>query len=320
MVVPSHDRPVRLRWLLNALEEQTLARDRFEVIVGHDSAGPETDALLTSHPLARDGTLRAVRLEPGTAPPGRNRNAAWRAARAPLIAFTDDDCRPPKEWLEQLLTAVRANPGAIVQGRTDPDPEDLITLEHAPAHTTHTQRIRPPTPWAECCNIAYPREVLESLSGFDEVVLTGEDTDLAWRARERGVEVVAAPDALTWHAVVETSLLRRAKGIRRWHWLPLTVRRHPELRRHYTWRIFWRSSHVCIPFAALGLLALRRRPLLGLLLIAPWLIEQTWDEQYLKSPRGTIRFATELPGRAVVDATEFATLAYGSARHRALLI
>ena len=29
VVVPSHDRPLRLRWLLNALEEQTLDRSRW---------------------------------------------------------------------------------------------------------------------------------------------------------------------------------------------------------------------------------------------------------------------------------------------------
>ncbi|MDX6659127.1 MAG: hypothetical protein QOH62_3920, partial [Solirubrobacteraceae bacterium] len=37
VVVPSHDRPLRLRWLLNALDEQTLAREQWEVIVAHDS-------------------------------------------------------------------------------------------------------------------------------------------------------------------------------------------------------------------------------------------------------------------------------------------
>ncbi len=51
VVVASHDRPYRLRWLLNALEEQTLDRDRWEVIVAHDSRGPETEALLREHPL-----------------------------------------------------------------------------------------------------------------------------------------------------------------------------------------------------------------------------------------------------------------------------
>src|SRR5213593_4083172 len=53
VVVPSHERPLRLRWLLNALEEQTLAREQWEVIVAHDS-GPETQELLREHPLAAD--------------------------------------------------------------------------------------------------------------------------------------------------------------------------------------------------------------------------------------------------------------------------
>ena len=35
VVVPSHGRPLRLRWLLNALEEQTYA-EPWEVVVVHD--------------------------------------------------------------------------------------------------------------------------------------------------------------------------------------------------------------------------------------------------------------------------------------------
>ena len=101
VAVASHDRPLRLRWLLNALEEQTLAD--FEVIVAHDS-GPETEELLRTHPLASDGRLRHLSFRPGPGP-AEKRNAAWMAARAPLIAFTDDDCRPPADWLERLAAA-----------------------------------------------------------------------------------------------------------------------------------------------------------------------------------------------------------------------
>src|ERR687884_502693 len=91
VVVPSHERALRLRWLLNALEEQTFDRDRFEVVVIHDSRD-STEQLLQEHPLARAGVLRHRRLEPGTGTPARQRNVGWQTARAPLIAFTDDDC------------------------------------------------------------------------------------------------------------------------------------------------------------------------------------------------------------------------------------
>src|SRR3954471_11085588 len=86
VVVPSHERPLRLRWLLNALEEQTLARERWEAIVVHDCRGDETARLLAEHPLALAGVLRAKRLEPGTGSPSRQRNVGWRMAAAPLIA------------------------------------------------------------------------------------------------------------------------------------------------------------------------------------------------------------------------------------------
>src|SRR6266446_4189885 len=122
VVVPSHDRPVRLRWLLNARGEQTLERDRFEVVVVHDSGG-ETSELLRTHELALDGTLRGIEVD--TPDATRKRNTGWRAARSPHVAFTDDDCRPPAEWVDRALAAARRHPGGVVQGMTMPDPDEI---------------------------------------------------------------------------------------------------------------------------------------------------------------------------------------------------
>src|SRR5947199_1588195 len=236
VVVPSHDRPVRLRWLLNALTEQTLQRERFELIVAHDS-GAETKELLQSHPIQP----REIALPPCGAAP--KRNAGWRAAKAPLVAFTDDDCRPPAEWLERALAAGRRHPGAIVQGATMPDPDE-IGLEAAAPHT-HTQRIVPPSHAAQTCNIVYPREVLERLGGFVEDLESGDDTDLAARAqRELGVPYVGAREVLTWHAVVPMSFRGRLRGTRRWRDVPAAVRRNPELREHMPMWFFWKRTHV----------------------------------------------------------------------------
>ncbi len=310
VVVASHDRPVRLRWLLNALEEQTLAAERWEVAVAHDSRGAETDELLRSHPLARAGRLRHARLPAGSAPPGRNRNAALRLARAPIVAFTDDDCRPPPEWLGRALAAAQAHPGAIVQGTTRPDPDEETMLR---APLRQTQSISPPRPWAQACNILYPRELLERVGGFDEDVLVGEDTDLAMRAQALGSPFVAAPDVLTYHAVDAPPLPRRLADTWRWRDLPALVKRHPAMRRKFPLGVFWTWGHAALPLAVAGLVAAHRTRPWAAALALPWVAVAL--PNYGRSSRGRVRAFSELPLVAALHGAEMATLACGSARH-----
>jgi GT2 family glycosyltransferase len=315
VAIPSHERPTRLRWLLNALEEQTLDRDRFEVVVAHDSSD-ETAELLRTHPLTEAGVLREIRFETRQ-PPAALRNAAWRAARAPLVAFTDDDCRPSAEWLEQLVAAASAHPGAIVQGATRPDPDEIVLVAHSPHARTLT--VDPPVPWAQTANILYPREVLERLDGFDERFpdAAGEDTDLAQRGIEAGVAYVGEPGAVTFHAVHPGSLLKLLRSVWRWQAVPYVVKRHPGLREGMPLGVFWKPRHAKLALALLGLaLATRRRWLA--VLVLPWAVEAL--PSYGSGPRGRARALSELPARAVIDVVEMAALARGSAKHRTLLL
>jgi glycosyltransferase involved in cell wall biosynthesis len=316
VVVPSHGRPIRLRWLLNALEDQTLPREDWEIVVAHDS-GDDTEALLATHPLATDGTLRHLRFAPGTGPAAK-RNAGWRAARAPLVVFTDDDCRPPEEWLEQALVAGTEHPHAIVQGTTRPDPDEADLLRRAPH--ARTQHIDPPTPWGQTCNIAYPRELLERLGGFDEsfVEAAGEDTDLAQRALASGAEWVAATDVVTYHAVEALPLPVRLRGVWRWRYQAALVKRHPVLREPMPLGIFWKRSHALFALALVGAPLARRHPLVALALAVPWAREAL--PSYGDSPRGRLRAVSELPGRAALDAVEMTAVARGAVAERTLLL
>ena len=316
VVAATHRRPVRLRWLLNALEEQTIPRDRFEVLIGHDPSDPETAEVLTRHPLREDGTLIPVAAEPGARRPSRLRNLAWRRARAPLVAFTDDDCRPAEDWLERLVDASRRMPGAILQGTTLPDP-----LEWAEqlAPWPHTQHIEPPEPWAQTCNMLYPRSLLERIGGFDESYPgpAGEDTDLALRGQRAGAAFEAVPEALTYHGVHGASLLRRIRTTWRWRAVPAVPSRYPEIRRHYALGLFWRREHVWLVLAMAGLILARRRPA-AVLLAVPWSLVSA--KPYGPSLRGRVRSALELPGRFAIDVAEVVALAWGSAEHRTLVL
>lgn len=317
VVIPAHRRPMRLRWLLNALEEQTLAQSRFEAIVAHDSDDVEVERVARTHPLAAAGVLRSVACPPTIA--AVKRNAGWRAARAPLIAFTDDDCRPPEDWLERVLSAARTHPGAVVQGRTTSDPDERDVELAAPWVTT--QRVEPPHRAGQTCNIVYPRELLERVGGFDErrPLTTGEDSDLLRRAIKSGAAHVGAPEVLTYHAVEARTLLGRIRLAGRWGDLPELVRRHPEFRRQQPLRIFWKPSHprMLLAAAGVGVAAVRREPWWALLAV-PW-VRLRWP-RHGRRPRGVIRSLSELPGRAAIDAAEIAVLARGSIRHRTLFL
>ena len=312
VVVASHARALRLRWLLNALEDQTLQRGRWELVVVHDNAGEETESLLSSHPLRDVGTLRHHRLPVGTGTPARQRNHGWRDARAPLVAFTDDDCRPDSRWLAELLDVAASSPGAIVQGTTRPDPHEQAILV---APRTRTLHVDPPAWHAPTCNILYPRAVLERVGGFDQAFpgAAGEDTDLAERAQATGAELVAASGAIVFHAVEAFSLPAMARMTWKWRDLPLVVKRHPHLRSGTHRRIFWKHSHSKLLLGLGGLaIATAWRP--AALLCAPYLRHALFVHG--RRPRALARGVAELPSRTAIDLVEIAALTSGSVRHR----
>jgi glycosyltransferase involved in cell wall biosynthesis len=282
----------------------------------HDSRGDETTQLLDQHPLAKAGVLRHRRLEPGTGSPSRQRNVGWRMAAAPLVAFTDDDCRPEPDWLAELLRVAEGNPGAIVQARIRPDPYE-IDLRRA----THvrTLEVDPPGPFAQTAGILYPRAVLERSAGFDEALPTaaGEDTDLALRARGAGTGYVGAPDAVVNHSVEAYSLRGMLRLSWKWRHLPFVIKRHREIRDLYPLGLFWRPGHLWLAVAAVALpFAPRRRPAAALAVpYAVDLLRRRGD-----NPRSVARAATEAPGKAAVDAVELAALAWGSVRHRTVFL
>lgn len=315
VAVATRDRPLRLRWLLNALAEQTIDGNEFEVLVAHDSRLIEIERLLATHPLASRGQLRALRFPAGTMLAGAKRNAAWQSTNAPLVLFTDDDCRPAPDWVAQALAAARASPEAVLQGVTAPDPDERATLLGAP--WVHTVSVDPPTVWGETCNIGYPRGLLEALGGFDEGRRVAEDSDLAIRARVRGAPVIAVPQMRVYHAVEERPLSHAVRSAARWADMAWLAKRHPEVRREMWGRIWWAPEHAALAAALAGVaLAPRRRAASAL--VIPWLALSLRHRGY--GPRGIARSISELPGRAAIDAAGLLALARGSLRYRTLLL
>jgi len=308
-VVSTFNRPQRLSGLLRALREQTLAGEQFEVVVVDDGSSAATAQVLAGERAAGILQLRTLRHERNRGP-AAGRNSGWRVARAPLVAFIDDDCRPSGSWLAAALAAAERHPGAIVQGRTLPDPDELP----APMLISRTVRIERLSGSYETCNIVYPRELLERLGGFDEGFApwgAGEDTELAWRALRAGARAVFAPDALVHHAVTRLGYLGTLRDAPRWGESARLFSLAPEARQILRLRLFWNTWHYLLVRSLLAMAAPAwlRRTLLGAHLRA-------LARRAARAGAGP----WAVPYLLLYDALEVAGMLRGAARHRTPLL
>ena len=124
VVVPTYRRPELLRRCLRALLQQSIGPGTYEIIVVDDGRQDAVRELV--HELASPDAPALRYLRPHGRGPAGARNLGWRAARAPLVAFTDDDTIAHPQWLEHGEAALRAHPewsalaGRVIVRRGEP--------------------------------------------------------------------------------------------------------------------------------------------------------------------------------------------------------
>src|SRR5690242_10633781 len=107
VVVPTFARADLLTRCLQALMRQTLAPDAYEIVVADDGASAQIEQLVQTLAAHAASGLRVQYLAvSGNHGPAAARNCGWRAARAEVIAFTDDDTIPAPNWLANGLDAM----------------------------------------------------------------------------------------------------------------------------------------------------------------------------------------------------------------------
>jgi glycosyltransferase involved in cell wall biosynthesis len=228
VAICTKDRPDQLVRCLNSLLK--LQSDRFEIVVIDNAPTDDrTQALIATLP-----TVRYVRESKA----GLNfaRNRALEVANTELLAFLDDDVVVDRLWFDGLITAWVENPDAAAwTGLVLPyelETEAQILFESRGGFGRGFEKIRygqilPQNPLYPCgagifgagCNMAFRREILLKLGGFDEALDTGAplpgggDLDIFYRTIRSNNVLVYEPQYLVYH-----QHRREIEKLRRQYW------------------------------------------------------------------------------------------------------
>jgi len=167
--------------------------------------------------VARDLAFDRILVLPGASIPVC-RNAAVDAASGDAFAFLDGDCLPAADWLEVAAPHLAAPLPTLLGFPVRPPPSGNWIQRAWHAHWQHKNNAaqnRALAPFDRDAfrlittrNMLFNRALLQVVPRFDEALITGEDTDFAFRATEAGAHVLALPTLVVVHLGEPATLLQ----------------------------------------------------------------------------------------------------------------
>ena len=230
IIVPTYESPGLLS-TLQGLQNQTAPSHTMEILV----VGQQTGDWITHFPNVR---YVHVTDRPTAA---RNRNQGAACARGKWLCFTDSDCVPEPDWVQQLIDAIAAYDAQAFYGH--------VTI---PADTTYWGRCDHLLVFDPCIgryphvvkraatlNFCIERDLFFEMGGFDEAFpfAAGEDLDFNYRLQQAGHSIYFIPAACVEHRHSRQTLTSAWGHIQRYGEANAQFR----LLRGMDWR--WRLTH-----------------------------------------------------------------------------
>ncbi len=194
VIVPLYGKKDSIR-ICNYLEAMGRQEVAIEVIVCDNNPSPQVAHLAGKYPI-----LHVVHQpKPGSY---AARNEGDSLATAPVLAFTDADCRPVRYWMQSMLRVLEEHPNVGILGGpvilTGVDTASASALYEAVCgfrREVNIHRLH----YSVTANMLARRAVFDTVGGFNDDLMSGGDLEWGRRANRAEFPILYVKDASVLH-------------------------------------------------------------------------------------------------------------------------
>lgn len=217
IIMPVCHGGVFLRNALASLRALAFHPEHFEVLVAGPADDSESHETVTAESLTVKYSLSYV--PSGNSTRSALLNTACAAAKGRYLAFADDDCVFPPDWLQKLSVVLHGNPGVGIIGGRDEIDSGRSSFDNAldcvfrsfigTGGLRKGSGMRVGRYYPKLWNMTIPHDTALQVSFsnqkgvpeiFNESLPVHEDVDLAHRVGNRGKKILFAPEVHVRHA------------------------------------------------------------------------------------------------------------------------
>ena len=202
IVIPTYNRPEKLKECLESLTELEYSRDSYEVIVVDDGSKISLESVVENF----NNQIEITLLKQKNAGPATARNTGAKQAKGEFLAFTDDDCKPAPDWLNQIAACFAKKPDCLIGGKTinilSENPFSTASQELINYLYSYYNRDPEQATFFASNNIAISKERFQKIGGFDTTYprAAAEDREFCDRWLQYGNQMIYVPEVNVYHA------------------------------------------------------------------------------------------------------------------------
>ncbi|HRY82213.1 MAG TPA: glycosyltransferase [Candidatus Moranbacteria bacterium] len=194
VIVPVYNDLERIKVCIECLLNQSYPKDKYEIIIIDNNSSDSTPEIIKKYPVK---LLFEKEIQSSYAA----RNRGIRESKGEIIIFTDSDCQPAENWIENGIATLYSEKADLIAGKVSfifSDKNDIFEICDSLEHMQQEYSVKFGGS-AATANLFSKRNIFNEIGFFPDNVKSGGDGIWTYNASAKGFKLIYCQNAEVFH-------------------------------------------------------------------------------------------------------------------------